>query len=264
MNAEVQKRWSTFLDKIESAFDELMREGRAGCLDLLQSNELDPIAMSNAWQGIRAEMFALADKIGTTWREKVEATFDAAGVPKNEIYAEEARGRALDRQIRHTFERREIELFAEGGDLIYAAATKAMQKSLHCRECGADLVLHEKFFRAVNVTCGFCQRVNTLEPGSEVRMVENYCSHHLSQRAALAEWEALKAVEQRRRDTRGDTIEVLRALELATRNYWTAYFQARAQLIPDFSKDLARDIESRMRPFRDEMQNNAVWLASPH
>lgn len=263
MSTEVHARWNAFLDKIQGAFDDLMRQGRAGCLELLRASELDPTAMSNAWQGIRAEMFALDEKIGNTWREKVQGAFDAAGVARNDAYAEEARGRELGRRIRHAFERHEIELFGEGGDLIYAAATRALDKAtFRCRECGADLPMPEKFFRALNVSCAFCRRVNTFEPGSEVRMIEGYCAHHLPQRDALAEWEALKEVERRRHDTRGDKIEILRALEAATRAYLTAYYRARAALIPDFGKTLELDIESRMRPFRDEMAENPVWLAA--
>ena len=262
MSTEVHARWNAFLGKIEGTFAQLMAEAHAGCLELLDLNQLDPIAMSNAWSGIRAEVFALQEKVGSTWREKVEAAFDAAGVDKPEVYAEEARGRALASRLLLEAERKEIAIFADAGDRILAAAQRVLRNEHRCTECGAELPIPGQLFRSIHVTCTYCDRVNTFEPGTQVRMVEHFCSHHLSQRAALEEWNGLKAAEQARRDTRGDTIEGLRALELAMRRYWTAYFRARASVVPELARDLERDIESRMRPFRDEMANNPVWISN--
>jgi hypothetical protein len=218
--------------------------------------------MSNAWGGVRAEALALADKIDDTWCAKVEAAFTAAGVDSDEADAERARGRALATRLRLAAERAEIEIFAAAADRVLAAAQVTLQRGFRCTECGAALPIPEHVFQSVHVTCSYCRGVSTFEPGSQVRMVEHFCSHHLSQRAALAEWDARKAVEQRRYDTRGDTIEVLRALEAATRAHHTAYFRARAQLLPHLLGDLERDIESRMRAFYDEMARNRVWLAA--
>jgi hypothetical protein len=262
MSTEVHGRWNAFLGKIQGAFDELMVDARAGCLQLLDLNQLDPIAMTNAWMGIRAEVFALSDKIDNTWREKVSSAFEGTGLSSPEMHAEEMRGRRLGEKLRLAAERAEIQIFAEAGDKILAAAQATLKRGFLCTECGAELPIPQHFFRSVHVPCPYCRGVNTFEPGTQVRMIEHFCSHHLSQRAALTEWDALKAVEQRRRDTRGDTLEVLEALEVATRAYQTAYFRARAALIPEFEKDLERDIEARMRPFRDSMANNPVWIAA--
>src|SRR4051812_16433859 len=113
MSAEVIARWDAFLAKIRAASDDLMREAHEGCLQLLDLNQLDPIAMSNAWMGIRAESLALGAKIDSTWHEKVESTMEAAGMPHAAVFAQGERGRALRHELDLDCERREIAVFAE-------------------------------------------------------------------------------------------------------------------------------------------------------
>jgi phage FluMu protein Com len=251
--ADVVARWDAFLSKIDRAFEDLLNEARLGCLELAQANET--VAMSNAWQGVRSEVFALTERIGTTWRDKVEATFEQSGLEGAALHEQEMRGRALERSMLHRFERKEIELYGEAGEFVLARARDEEGREFRCTQCGAALPVPARALRSVHVTCDYCRAVNTFEPGTHVRAVEHFCGHHLSQRAALEQWEAMKAAEHLRRDTRGETPEVRAQLERTTRAYWQAYFSARAQLLPELEQDIAREVEARMRGFKQ--------LASP-
>ncbi len=261
MSDELHQRWQTFRQKIRAQFDQLMREATAGCLDLLDLSALDPTAMTNAWSGIRAEVHALGQRIDTVWDDKVEPAFRAAGLGEDEIDRAQALGRELDAALDLEVEAQEIELFAAAADRILAAARVEMARDFGCTQCGAKLELPPQVFRAVNVTCAFCGSVNTHEPGTRVRQVEHFCAHHLSQRAALREWRALRDLERQRRGLRGERIDNLRALEQSWRRYWEVYFRARAALVPAYAPDLQRDVDGRMRAFYDEMARNATWLA---
>jgi len=260
--APVRARWAAFLQKIEGAYTDLMAEATVGCLAVLEANTLEPTAMSNAWNGIRAEIFALTERIGTTWREKVEAAFESAGAAPAELLEQEAVGRALGQKLMFELEKTEIELYADAATVILSSASAVLQRSFHCTQCNAQLPVPSKIFRSVHVTCEFCRSVNTFEPGSQVRMIEHFCAHHLSHRAAHGAWLDLKHTERERRETRGDTIENLRALESATRMYWASYFTARATLVPDLEKDFEKDLQGRMRGFELDMADNSVWLAA--
>jgi DNA-directed RNA polymerase subunit RPC12/RpoP len=253
------QRWDTFLGKIRAQFDALVAEGTEGCLALLEQSDFDPIPMTNAWSGIRAELMALDSRVDTVWDQKVEATFREAGLADAEIDKQRARGRALQAQLRLEQEKREVDVFGAAGERLLAQAKAAMAKEFRCTQCGAQLAVPAQCFRSVHVRCEYCQSVNTYEPGTRVRQVEHFCSHHLSQKRAAAEWARMRAVEERRRQSRTDELPVLRELERATLDYWTAYFRARADLVPAFAKDLEKDIQGRMRPFRDEMAKNQVW-----
>ena len=76
---EVSARWTAFLRKIEHTADALLTDGGAGCLALAGSH--GTVAMSNAWQGVRAEILALVDKLERTWREQVGLPSRAPGSP---------------------------------------------------------------------------------------------------------------------------------------------------------------------------------------
>lgn len=250
MTATVLIRWTVFLEKIQTAFDDLMAEATVGCLAVLKENKLDPTAMSNAWSGIRAEVFALTERIESTWRERVEQALVDAGAAPLELRAQEERGRQLSRQLMFEFERTEIEVYADAAQLVLEAATATLQRSFGCTQCGAQLPIPSKAFRSVHVPCQYCSSVNTFEPGNEVRMVEHFCAHHLSQRSALEAWQQLKHAERRWRDTRGETPEVLEALEAATYTYWETYLRARNALLPELEKDFQRDLEGKLRAFK--------------
>lgn len=241
----VTARWEAFLAKIEQAFAALMTEAREGCLDLARAG--DTTAMSNAWQGVRSEVFALSERIGTTWREKVAATFEASGVEGDQLQREEDRGHELTRTLLHQLERQEILIWGEAGELVLERARAEDGQSFKCTQCGAALPVPQRSFRSVHVVCEYCRAINTFEPGTRARMVEHFCGHHLSQRAALEPWEELKAVERRRRDARGEHPALQADLERAARAYWQTYFVARARLIPDFENDVERDVEARVR-----------------
>lgn len=246
--ADVVTRWDAFLSKIEGAFEEMLSDARLGCLELARANET--VAMSNAWQGVRSEVFALTERIGTTWQRQVQAAFEQSGLEGAALHAQEERGRMLERSMLHRFERKEIELYGEAGEFVLDRARNEEGREFKCTQCGAALPLPARALRSVHVTCEYCRAVNTFEPGSHVRAVEHFCGHHLSQRAALEQWEAMRAAERLRRDTRGETPEVGAELERTTRAYWQAYFAARAQLLPELEQDVAREVEARMRGFK--------------
>lgn len=241
----VAQRWDAFLGKIKTTSEELLDEGCRGCVELGTSNS-GTTAMSNAWQGLRAETFALVDKIDSTWSEKVLQTFEAAGACDKELLKFEDRGRQLGRHLRYQLERKEIETFGEVGVYLLKRAQESLGKQFLCTQCGAALKIPEQIFRSQYVTCEYCTAVNTFEPGMDARMVENYCSHHLSRLAAIVEWDALQSAEQQYRDSRSKNQDVRFAVEKATRNYWQTYYSARARLVPDFEKDIERDVLSRV------------------
>jgi hypothetical protein len=243
---EVIRRWSAFLEKIERAYDGLLAEGCVGCLALAGTR--GTAAMSNAWHGVRAEVFALSDRIERAWHEQVEASFTAAGVEGEALQREEERGRGLGQRMRHGLERREIELFGEVAEHLLAdAREEARERVFACTRCGARLQLPASIFSSVHVCCEYCRAVTTFEPGTRARLVEHFCAHHLGQRAALDQWEALEAAHRLRRQTRGESPEVLEQIAAAKRAYWQAYFSARAQLVPASKERIDLEVAARLR-----------------
>ena len=161
---------------------------------------------------------------------------------------EEARGRELGQTLLHRLERAEIERFAQAAEtFLTQAREEARQRTFHCTNCGAQLQLPAQVLSALHLACEYCRAINTFEPGTRARLVEHFCAHHLSQRAALPQWEALQAAQRLRRSTRGESAEVQRQVEAATRAWWQAYFTARAELVPMTRSQIELEVRARLR-----------------
>lgn len=240
------ERWNALLHKIETTTYAVLDEGHRGCFELGIS-EAGTVAMSNAWQGIRSEVFALVEKISQLWSDKVEAALQEEGLDSAALLEHETRGRQLTRQLLHQLERHEVVTFGTVAQALVDRARASQSRTFRCTHCGSPLVIPARVFRSLHLQCRHCSTLNTFEPGSELRHIENFCGHHLSQHAALAEWEAMKAAQDFRRDTRGETKEAQRRIKESTERYWRAYYTARAELIPDFAKDVERDVAARVR-----------------
>lgn len=257
--SDLEQRWDTFLGKIRGSCESLLTGAIDDSRQLLTETDLDPTPLSNAWSGVHAEVFAFQEKIDATWREKVEPGLEAAGLEPEAVHAHAAKGRTLRAELDLQFLEREHQVFAEAADRLLERAREELRRTFRCTQCGAALEPPEHFFRSCHVPCVYCQAVNTFEPGSRVRMVEHFCAHHLSERAARDAWRALRKAEEARRLLRSDTVPVLETLHAATLRYWTEYLRARATLVPVLAIDFPRDLTGKMRALEAELATHPLW-----
>jgi hypothetical protein len=261
MSTAAHARWETFLTKTHGAFDQLMWDSRVSCLRLLDLRALDPTAMSKAWLAVRAEVFGLVERISQVWRE-LEPVFEAAHVSSAALVEQAARGRQVGQRLLLELERMEIEVFAEAAEKLLELARATLAQELRCRRCGGSLPVPQKVFRSSQVGCARCLLHSPFEPTPAVRSLEAFCTHYLSQREAIGEWEALMTVERERRGRPGGGPELQRLVEAATRQYLQAYYWARARFIPFLETDLEREVASRMRHLEEEWCSGAASTAS--
>ncbi|MEM6731586.1 MAG: hypothetical protein AAF658_08515 [Myxococcota bacterium] len=261
--SQVRARWIAFLNKIEERHREVLREAEAGCLQLLDLSQLDTNPMANAWQGIRSQLLALSSKVDDTWSEKVEPAFEAAyaqeAAPGNHI-DEYDRGRSLMDRLERDKLRAEIEIFAAAADRLMDAARSEREAEVQCTQCAATLTVDRNVFRSHYVRCEFCGVQNTYDPGTRVRAIENFCAQHLAKRSALSlelamldAWESVRAERTAPRS-------LLLELESAVKLYWSAFYEKRAEIVPDLGRDFDADLDARMREFYASMKHEKNWV----
>jgi hypothetical protein len=55
---------------------------------------------------------------------------------------------------------------------------------------------------------------------------------------------------------------MLRIQEDATKAYWRAYLNRRAEIVPAYMESLEKDFEGKMGAFYRDMERNEVWLSA--
>ena len=252
------QRWDGLLGKIRERALETLAQAEAGCGMLLDLNNLDPQPMTVAWGAIENQLRELGTRVDTTFREKVEPTLEAEGEDDGGriAAAERGKGEAFARWLERERETVATRIFAAAAQKIFAQARATLGKDFRCTQCQAALPLSDRFFRARHVPCAYCNRVNTFVPGTQVAAVEFFCCHYLARDKVKDLWFAWLEAEERMRASRADQDDVralITAAEQALVAYTTAYLRARIEIVPEYEKDFAKDLEGRTAFFREQV-----------
>jgi hypothetical protein len=261
MSDALVTRWDGFLQQIRTRLSAILQESIDGCRDLLESSDLDPIPMGNAWSAMERRAQELGTKIEETWSEQVEKKFDEAGAPPEIVARERRKGLELRRFMEMEIQRTHIHIYADTARRISERARQEMADGFKCKKCGAAVEVPTTF-RAVNVTCPYCQAVSTFEPGTRVRLMEASCLHPLCQGRAWNEWVAMVHAEHALSDARGAPIALLVQYETAQIAYWRAYLTHRLSWLPDQAASFDKDLRGKMAHFYDRMQYEKEWVAA--
>lgn len=259
--AEVITRWDTFLASIYERFTTVMSEAQAGCAQLLVDNDYDTQAFGVAWGAMENRAKQLGSKLSDTWDEKVSPMFDEADAePGIEARERVKLSQLLDRMEVET-EGMRVRVFADAARAVWQRAVTEAPPHLACSQCGAPLQVPPTL-SAVNVDCPHCRAVVTYEPGMRLRQIEHFCVHPLSEEASWQQWIAKHQAEKALHDSRGETIELLKAFEHAQIEYWRAYLGARARMLPDKAAALEQDLRGKMQYWYDLVDRSGAWIAA--
>jgi len=254
-------RWTAFLQQIADRYKLICEEAAQGAKEALAETGYDPIPIANAWSGIQSRLHDLERKPIDTWNEKVQATYEAEGIPHEVQMADRERGAQLAFDLENSREALQHHIFAEGARAMYARALETQKERL-CPSCGGpfDIPLT---YRAVNVTCPRCRTVSTFEPGMMVRNVVAFGSHSLSWESAQAEWLAMRQSERRMKAHRSPTpLAALKDYERAQIVYWWKYFTTKGTMEPEM-RDTRLEVSSRMEQwYRFSAEHEEQWRAA--
>ena len=256
---EAIQRWDDFLPKIKTKAESLIYDAKLGCPALLHANDLDTIAMSNAWTAIEANLKNLQQKVSDVWDDKVVEPLEDEEWEQDDIDKVWEKGRQLNLWIEEQTARTESDIFSEAAQKILLAAKEILSKDHLCSQCSAPLELDNQFFRSRHIPCPYCEKLNTFEPGSKVRSVENFCVNHLAKHAALDLWLEYSRLDTQLRSENFEKLGTMLKAERVLCDYYNLYLKERIKIVPDYEKNFARDLEGKMRMFYEELESSPYW-----
>jgi len=253
------QRWDSFLVKTKQRADDLFAQSKQGCGMLLDLNNLDVLPMTNAWTAIEQQVHELSHLVEDTWHDKVEGMFEDLDLESSQVEVEFQKYRQFHTNIYHNKERTESIIFANAAKKIYQRAKEILAEERNCTQCQAQLEVSDTVFRAVHIPCKYCDKVNTFDPGTKVRSVEDFCCHHLSREKSLDLFLASRDAEDIMRHNDFQFYEDMIKTETTLRDYLVVYLKARIDVVPEYEKDYDKDLKGRMAWFYDEVKRSPVW-----
>jgi len=253
------ERWDQFLKKALNKAEGMFGQAKQGCAMLLDISSLDPIPMSNAWSAIEQQTHELTHLIDDTWYQKVEDMLIELEIEQKQIDNEYHKGQNTIDRLNRQKDETQIDIFSEAAQKLYQAAKEILEKDYLCTQCRAPLPVSNQFFRAVHISCEYCDKTNTFNPGNSVRSVEYFCCHHLSQHKTKELYFKRLDAERRMRVSNFRNYDDMKATEAALDEYIQAYLNARIEIVPEYGESFEKDLNGRMAWFYDEVSYSPVW-----
>src|SRR4029079_9967902 len=113
-----------------------------------------------------------------------------------------------------------------------------------CNNCGAKLDRVTPVSQSLNVECAHCKSMNTVNPGTALRMFAASGVMHLAAEEAREVGESMRRTEtkiKQYRDAKDVPLAMLIELEASTRNYWTTRLAVEARYNPHEDTDGQRE-----------------------
>lgn len=273
-------RFRTFTGKVMGRLRDVLAEADAGCREMIKSNPSDPIPLNNVLGALGARKAKLVKKVYDAWSDNmVEGLAEEAMGHAQIAGAVEYKGKVLDQLdsemkqamawMDDTWEHFRVKWAAEAVRAMWPVAEQAMKKPVACTQCGGALqprVRHQ----SDSVTCPACRAVNQVIPEAVVGMYFSSAPHALAEEASFQKRQAVtnyrRQVEAWRASENARTgnwpeegVQSLKQWEALERDYWTTYTGMKARLEPMSPEDQQKFIDSRMKPFIEDLERNPVW-----
>jgi hypothetical protein len=251
------QRWETYVQKVSGRVEEILVEGDQGITEILQMNPQDPGPVSAAFTAVESRFRGITDKVDSA-REKIEEdweeTVENLGL---EDPAQERTLRMMWNAILQQSDAFKYEIFkksaalrirkmAEWSKALYQTAMQEYQQPRHCPSCGAQIEVAIRY-QASNVTCPFCNAVNTIEVGPATGLYfQGAGVHSLAEEENIQQYMAWLDTERWYNDLRNPTAQDRERMLGAARTYWTAYYTTMKRLHPGFQEDIAAAVSAKL------------------
>ncbi len=253
------EKWDTFLEKIKTRFFESLVNAEEALLDNLEESNYDINPTMTAWQGIKAQLMALGDKVDTTFNEKVKPQM-LQYKEHYDILDQAAKGTYLRESIIfNKIERFEIVLEGKVSLKFYNHAVQFLNEDFHCTQCSAKIEVNKDIFHAHYVTCDYCNTVNTFTPNDKISAIR-WVVDHIAKYKVIADWDAMQEAREKYNELRswseGEDMtkhkKALKEREDTERKFWTNFFTERAAYLPQYKETIKHDTDVKMKWFYEE------------
>lgn len=238
-------RWDASLAQFRADFDAVLGEARAGSEPLIEATQLDLTPLTLPWNTIEARRHELGDEVSDAWDEISDEMSECDGVSHDMMSREGSKRDATITELEISYLRAYGEVMARAADKMRAVALAADAAEHACQACGAPLDQVRPVSTALNVECGHCNAMNTVEPGNALRMFAAMGALPLAERAAFDERVAMMRAEHQMhqyRDNKHVPLALLQEFERAS----IAYFNTRLQTEASYDPAQTQYVESKL------------------
>ena len=259
---ELIKRWDLAIAEIHARLHAVLSEAVIASGPIIERLGTDLTPLVLPWNTITPRMREACEELSETWNKLSDEMSDS-GDFTHEMMSREGNKRDLAGL--------ELELMHDRmyGAVMARAAEHMRQRALGtdaaahtCKQCGAKLDKVTPVSASLNVECGYCKSINTVHPGTALRMFAASGAIHLASECARAPNEAMRRCELRikqYRDAKDVPLALLIELEATSRKHWTIRLEEEARHNPEEQKYVAAKLERYMKDVQRTLRRYWQW-----
>ena len=259
---QVIERWNAAIADVLVRVDATLADASAGSQAVIAHIGSDLTPLMQPWAVVEHQMHQYREQIAQTWNRISDEFSDVDDLPDGVVWREGGKRNWATSEIEIKYTRAYRLAVADAAEGMRQRALQADARAIWCRRCGAPLDRIRLSGLALNVECGYCRAVNTIEPGRALRAFAAAGALALAERQALDQWEAMtRALTQinHYRERKDVPLELLREYERAGRGYWTELLTAEADFAPEQRPFVAEKIESYLKSVRKTLRQHWQW-----
>jgi hypothetical protein len=249
---ELILKWDTFLEKIQTRFEDSLNQAEEACVDQLIESDYDYNTVFRSWQGMKSQIQNIGEKVDETWEQKVEPQMRAAG----DFWMDESRKASeLTDSLSEQIQRFQFVLEGKLSKMFYDHVMEVSQKDFNCSQCDGNVEIAKDLFRAQYVTCEYCSTVNEFTPTTKFVEVGSVIVDNIAALRCLDSYDAKNSAYEKLRDHRPPAPDAAwDTYKAAYFNYYETYFKERIKLKPS-AKERFEDDMDRKRKEYEEFEN---------
>jgi hypothetical protein len=258
----VIERWNAAIADVLARVDAILAEASAASEAVIQQTGADLAPLGQAWGAVQHQMHQCGEQVAAAWLGISGELSQADGLPEGVVWREGGKRNWATGEIDIRYTRAYRLAMGAAADVLRQRALQADARTRQCRRCGASLDHIRLSGLALNVECGYCLAVSTIEPGQALRMFAIVGAAALAERQALGQWEAMTRALARINQYRERTdvpLELLAEYERAGRGYWTERLTVEADFAPEQRPFVAQQLESRMKGVHKTLRQYWQW-----
>ena len=261
---QVIERWNAAIVDVLVRVDAVLTDASAGSQAVIAHIGSDMTLLVQPWGAVQHQMHQYRQQIAEAWLRISDEFSAVSDLPDGVMWREGAKRDWATNEIEIKYTRAYRLTMAAAADVMRHRALAADARTRGCMRCGASLDRIRLSGMALNVECGYCRAVNTIEPGQELRAFATVGAMALAERQALGLWEAMTRAHAQissYRERKDVPLELLMEYERAGRGYWTTRLTAEAGFAPEQRPFVAQKIESYMKGVNKTLRQHWQWRA---
>jgi hypothetical protein len=256
------RRWDETRTQVRVRVEALLAEAAAASEPLIEAARTDLTPLTLPWNTIDARVRDAREEISEAWNQISDEMSECEGFTHEMMFSEGNKRDLASLELELLYDRVYGGVMARAAERMrrYALATDAAQHS--CNQCGAPLDRVTPVSQSLNVACDHCKAINTVHPGTALRLFAASGAIHLAAEAARPAGEAMKRIEKQinqYREAKAVPLALLIELESISRIYWTTRLREEAHYNPDAAKYVAAKLERHVADTHKTLRRYWQW-----